>query len=211
MGMMRLVVLAAVVATATLARALPVELRDQNGTRYYVNSDVQPFENISNASGALANATYVKPVTVTSYYIGFTPWFGFATIYTVQRQVDVPLTNGFAGFNGLVVTSIDGTVLGSPRIFNPGEGLAAEECPQNGAATLRPDSWIPPYNLACLDALRGDAAPALASLDDAVARGLASPDLLDDNEDFASLRATPQWGPLMARVQAAAILRPSRR
>ncbi len=132
MRMMRFVVLAAVMATAPLARALPVELRDQNGTRYYVNSDVQPFDNISNASGALTNATYVKPVTVTSYYIGFTPWFGFATIYTVQRQVDVPLTNGFAGFNGLVVTSIDGTVLGSPRIFNPGEGLAAEECPQNG-------------------------------------------------------------------------------
>lgn len=78
------------------------------------------------------------------------------------------------------------------------------------AAALRPDSWIPPYNLACLDALDGDVAPAMAALDEAVARGLALPDLLDDNDDFASLRATPQWAPLMARVQAAAILRPPR-
>lgn len=78
------------------------------------------------------------------------------------------------------------------------------------AARLRPDSWIPPYSLACLAALRGDVDPALAALDDAVARGLALPDLLDDNDHFAALRATPAWAPLMARVQAAAILRPPR-
>jgi hypothetical protein len=132
MRMMRLVVWGAVLATAALANALPVELRDQNNSRYLINTDVQPFENISNASGALTNATYVKPVTVTSYYIGFTPFFGFATVYTVQREVNVPLTNGFAGFNGLVVGQIVDNTVPSPRVFNPGEGLAAEECPQNG-------------------------------------------------------------------------------
>ncbi|MCW5893132.1 MAG: hypothetical protein KIT14_21670 [bacterium] len=123
----------AVLAVASLGHALPIELKDQNGTKYWVNTDVDPLEDLSNASGALTNATYVKPVTVTSYFVGFTPFFGFATVYTVQRQVDIPLTNAFAGFNGLAITSVGGTPLPAPRIYNPGEPLAAEECEQNGA------------------------------------------------------------------------------
>ena len=90
--------IAAALAVASLASALPIELKDSNGTRYNVNTDVDPLVTLSNASGALTNATYDKPVTVTSYYIGVTPWFGFLTTYTVQRQVDVPLTPAFNGF-----------------------------------------------------------------------------------------------------------------
>jgi Tfp pilus assembly protein PilF len=61
------------------------------------------------------------------------------------------------------------------------------------AGTLRPDSWIPPYNLACVQALEGEPDAAMASLGTAVERGLASTALLDDNEDFASLRASADW------------------
>jgi len=68
----------------------------------------------------------------------------------------------------------------------------------------RPDSWIPPYNLACLHALQGDAGAAMMALERAAERGLRSPALLDGNDDFATLRATPGWPRLLDRVRAAA-------
>lgn len=67
------------------------------------------------------------------------------------------------------------------------------------AGALRPDSWIPPYNLACLKAVGGDAEAALALLgaasdkatgDTALVQALQSdPDLasLRDRDDFKSL------------------------
>ena len=128
---LRVVVVVSVMAAASLASALPIELRDENGTRYNVNTDVDPLIFNSNASGALTNATYVKPVTVTNYYIGFTFFGFFVTTYTTQRQVNVPLTPAFAGFNGLLITGIDGVALPDPIVFNPGEALASEDCPQN--------------------------------------------------------------------------------
>jgi len=77
----------ALIAVTSLAHALPVELKDSNGTKYNINTQVIPLNSLSDASGALTNATFVKPVTVTSYYIAFTPWFFFLTTYTVQRQI----------------------------------------------------------------------------------------------------------------------------
>jgi len=68
------------------------------------------------------------------------------------------------------------------------------------AATLRPDSWIPPYNLACLEALGGEPETAMASLRTAVERGFTNVALLDDNQDFASLRALPEWKALRDSV-----------
>jgi hypothetical protein len=119
-------------AVAAPAAALPVELRDSNGTRYFVNTQVDPFEDVSNASGALTNATYVKAVTVTSTFVGFTPFFFFLTYYTVQRQVNVPLRNAFGGFNGLAITQLNDQSLSPPLVFNPRDALAAEDCPQDG-------------------------------------------------------------------------------
>jgi hypothetical protein len=118
---------------ASRAAALPITLRDSNGTRYNINTDVDPLLNDSNASGAVTDATFQKPVTVTSYFVGFT-FFGFTTVYTVQRQVNVPLRNAFAGFNGLLITAINGLNLSNGGVlYNPGEGLASEDCPQNGS------------------------------------------------------------------------------
>jgi hypothetical protein len=127
------VALAGVLGLASRAQALPVQLKDQNGTRYNINTDVDPLINNSFASGAITDATYEKPVTITSYYLGLTPFGFFFTTYTVQRQINVPLTNAFAGFNGLVITGANGVALASPVPYNPGEGLAAEDCPQNNA------------------------------------------------------------------------------
>ena len=113
------------------AHALPIELKDENGTTYRINTEVDPLITNSLASGAVTNATYQKPVTVTSYYLGFTPFGFFYSTYTVQRQVNVPLRNAFAGFNGLLITGSSGVALPSPRVYNPGEALAGQDCPQN--------------------------------------------------------------------------------
>ena len=126
----RLVALLALLATAR-AHAQPIELKDQNGTSYFINTAVDPLVRNSEASGAIANATYDKAVTVTSYFVGLTPFGLFLTTYSVQHQVDVPLRNAFAGFNGLVISGVDGVALPAPLVFNPGEGLASEDCTQN--------------------------------------------------------------------------------
>ncbi len=123
----------ALLAFASLASALPVELKDQNGTRYSINTQVDPLLRDSNASGAITDATYNKAVTVTSYFVGFTPFGFFLTTYTVQRQINVPLTNAFAGFNGLLITGANGVALPAPIVFNPGQPAASDTgCMQNG-------------------------------------------------------------------------------
>ncbi len=126
------IALAAVAALGSRADALPIELKDQNGTRYNINTDVAPLLNNSNASGALTDATYEKAVTVTSFFVGLTPFGFFLTTYTQQRQVDIPLTNAFAGFNGLLISGAAGVALPAPLVYNPGLGLASESCSQNG-------------------------------------------------------------------------------
>src|SRR5215813_7631318 len=113
----------ATLVVASLAGAQPIELKDQNGTKYDINTNVEPLLRNSEASGAIANATYVQPVTVTSYFVGLTPFGFFLTTYTVQRQVNVPLTNAFAGFNGLTITGANGVALPKALIFNPGQAL----------------------------------------------------------------------------------------
>jgi hypothetical protein len=127
---MRLLAVAGLLALATTAAAVPIELRDENGTRYQVNTNVDPLIAQSTASGALTDATFNKPVTVTSYWFWFTPWFGFTTVYTVQWQLNIPLTNAFAGFNGLLVTAVDGAPLLVPLVFNPSDVPAGQDCPQ---------------------------------------------------------------------------------
>ncbi len=72
------------------------------------------------------------------------------------------------------------------------------------AGRVRPDSWIPPYNTACLRAVSGDPRAGLALLDDATGLGFASPQLLDKNEDFDPVRPLPGWQALVARVRAKA-------
>jgi hypothetical protein len=118
---------------ASLASALPVELKDQNGTRYSINTAVDPLLRDSNASGAITDATYNKAVTVTTYVAGVTPFGFFLTTYTIQRQITVPLTNAFAGFNGLLITGAHGAKLPSPLVFNLGQPAASDgNCMQNG-------------------------------------------------------------------------------
>jgi tetratricopeptide (TPR) repeat protein len=68
------------------------------------------------------------------------------------------------------------------------------------AGRARPDSWIPPYNLACLRALSADPNTALALLGQAVDLGFGSTNLLETNEDFDTLHTLPGWQELNARA-----------
>ncbi len=147
--LLRGVVAAIALALGTGALALPVELKDQNGSRYLINTAVDPLFALSDASGAVTNASYLLPVTVTSYFIGFTPWFGFTTVYTVQQEVNFPLTNGFNGFNGLLIQAVNGEAPPAPLVFNPGSALAADECPQGNKnrQLVFPTQTFGPQNL----------------------------------------------------------------
>ena len=72
------------------------------------------------------------------------------------------------------------------------------------AAKVHADSWIPPYNLACLRAIGGDPQAAMVLLGQAVDLGFGGTKLLDTNEDFASLRSLPEWPQLVARAEQVA-------
>src|SRR5262245_57309130 len=120
-----------VIMASPRAHALPIQLKDANGTQYNVNTDVNPLVIDSLASGALTDATFNKSVTVTSFFFFYTFWGGISTA-TVQYDVHVPLRPTFAGFNALFLTSLDGTNLPTPLIFNPAQPLAGQDCLSNG-------------------------------------------------------------------------------
>jgi arylsulfatase A-like enzyme/Tfp pilus assembly protein PilF len=88
----------------------------------------------------------------------------------------------------------------SARFIGDVEGAAKF---YGAAAVAQPASWIPPYNLACLRALRGEREAALAALTRAIDAGFASPALLAQNEDFDTLRDMPEWSELVARSRTA--------
>lgn len=133
---------------ATVASALPIELKDGADTKYFINTDVDPDIDMSLASGAVTNATYTKTVTVTSTFFRETI-FGFITTYTVQFEITEPLTPAFLGFNGLTVLGVNGVNLADPLTYNPGEPLASEECFQNNAnrQLVFPVQTFPEHNL----------------------------------------------------------------
>src|SRR5262245_4500549 len=142
-------VAACVLITSTLVHALPVELKDTNGTKYQVNTQVQPLISDSLASGALTNATYVQPTTVTEYYL-FITFFGGISTATAKYDISVPLTPAFVGFNGLLISSLNGVSLGSPLVFNPNQPYTTD-CPANNKdqeIIFPTQTFGPPNNLA---------------------------------------------------------------
>ncbi|MEN0066114.1 MAG: sulfatase-like hydrolase/transferase [Myxococcota bacterium] len=68
------------------------------------------------------------------------------------------------------------------------------------AQTLRPDSWLPAYNLACIEAMAGRAEEALQHLDLATQHGLRQPRQLTEDPDLATLRGRPDFNALLARM-----------
>lgn len=102
----------------------------------------------------------------------------------------------------------------APRHFNAlnQAGLCAMKNRQSQAAVdyfdraekVRPDSWLPPYNRACLAAQtdRGDEAIQLLKI--AVQRGFANPRQLQADSDLAAIRSHSEYPALLTSVRAAA-------
>jgi choline-sulfatase len=67
------------------------------------------------------------------------------------------------------------------------------------AADLRPDSWLPPYNQACLLAVSGQTEAALAALEMALAREGPGRSLLATDPDLEALRRLPTFAELLGR------------
>jgi choline-sulfatase len=70
------------------------------------------------------------------------------------------------------------------------------------AARLRPDSWIPVYNQACLAAVEGDAPRALSLLQGLAGKKFPRRDLLARDPDLATVRRLPGYPPLLAKLKA---------
>lgn len=81
-----------------------------------------------------------------------------------------------------------------------GQPVEAEECFRH-AQGLRPDSWVPAYNLACLFFVHGRVTEAWAALQRAVDNGLDNPDWLQGDPDLASARRMPAFPALLAVVK----------
>jgi arylsulfatase A-like enzyme/Flp pilus assembly protein TadD len=69
------------------------------------------------------------------------------------------------------------------------------------AERLRPDSWLPPYNLACLRAAEGEPGRAARLLGLSLHRGFRQPELLEQDPDLAAVRARPEYPDLLARAR----------
>ncbi len=61
------------------------------------------------------------------------------------------------------------------------------------------------YNAACCFALAGDPDAAFGHLDQAVGLGWRDLELLEQDQDLASLHADPRWRPLLDRLRAGSI------
>jgi hypothetical protein len=64
------------------------------------------------------------------------------------------------------------------------------------AETLRPDSWIPTYNRACLMAIEHHPDQALAMLTALARRHRVPPALVERDTDLSSMRALPGYAEL---------------
>jgi hypothetical protein len=98
---------------------------------------------------------------------------------------------------------------GNAARFLSDPGTAAGYYEQAGK--VRPESWIPSYNLACLRAIGGDPDSALTLLGDSARLGLVAPRLLDGNPDLERVRGLPGWGQLETQVRMAAAAVPRSR
>jgi arylsulfatase A-like enzyme/Tfp pilus assembly protein PilF len=72
------------------------------------------------------------------------------------------------------------------------------------AREVRPDSWVPPYDQACLEAIRGRASEAFVALDESITKGFRQPPLLERDPELSSLRADPRFRPRQDAVRVAA-------
>jgi Flp pilus assembly protein TadD len=69
------------------------------------------------------------------------------------------------------------------------------------AARVNADSWIPYYNLACLQAAAGESSRGIASLRQALSLGFSSLKLVQEDPDLEPLRKLPEFAGIVAAVK----------
>jgi tetratricopeptide (TPR) repeat protein len=70
------------------------------------------------------------------------------------------------------------------------------------AAVVRPESWIPWYNLACLRATQGDLEGAFTALRESLKRPGADRELLNQDPDLSLLRSDPRFRALVRSLHS---------
>ena len=78
------------------------------------------------------------------------------------------------------------------------------------ARKVRPDSWLPAYNQACLEAARGRASEAFSALDEAIGKGFRGLQLLNGDPELAALRGQAPFRSRLEAVRRAARTTPAR-
>jgi hypothetical protein len=68
------------------------------------------------------------------------------------------------------------------------------------AEALGPDSWIPTYNRACLETVEGDPELAMQLLQQAQDKQQLVRELLETDQDLASLRSRPDFKALLEQA-----------
>ena len=85
-------------------------------------------------------------------------------------------------------------------LFRSGRPQEAESLFRR-AERLRPDSWIPTYNRACLYAVTGEASEALQTLVDLAKRHPLSRSLVEKDSDLAPVRKLATYPQLRAHLE----------
>lgn len=86
---------------------------------------------------------------------------------------------------------------------NSSRGTGDEKSARNYfelAGKLRPDSWVPPYNIACIYAADGSVDQALSFIRQAIANGLPSKQLIMNDPDLEKLRTNSELRKMELRI-----------
>jgi choline-sulfatase len=126
-------------------------------------------------------------------------WFRYGDLYFIREEWGEAL-RCYQKALEMLPAHFDLTIQAGLAAQRAGDAALAADY-QRRAESIRPDSWIPTYNLACLEAAAGRTAAALDLLTKAVGKGLDDPALLADDPDLASIRKLPEFAAIAAEVR----------
>ena len=120
--------------------------------------------------------------------------FSFIAAASAQTPPGEPKHTEHPGEVALIQSGNCARHLGDPA------GAAAEF---ERAAKLRPDSWVPAYNLGCLAVVTGHPQAGIAHLAAAVTKGLRDPARLRGDADWESVRHDPGFERIARELEKA--------
>src|SRR5262245_14800014 len=152
---------------------------------------------LARGNPAKAEAWYKKTIAADP---GFPrAYAGYTDFYYQQRNYEVALTYYRKVLN--IVPNNFHVLINAGHSAHLLKDFTTARTFYQRAERLRPDSWMPPYNFACLAALGSDPQQALALLEQAVSKGFTNVELMQHDEDLDSLRPLPAFQKLFRAVQ----------